>query len=447
MIFMISSTNLVVELGIVMLVLLGWQFAVAEFVGGPVMIVLLALVGTTVFSAPLVLAARARLRDRSDDVGDEEMATSPDHSPRTLTGWSNASSYALADATMLRTRTVHWLPGGGLPRGDGAHLVVGRRVLARPRRLDHSRECLGGATDRRRQLGLLGGQRAPRRRPMARRHLLRRGDRLRLRRPHRDAAHSHLPQVLRARTDHSLVLTFYAVMVVAGLVTEGLFQRSSEPCRPVGSCTWALNGHRGITRRILNIVLPSLLALVVWSLARRRHRLGEASGYAIDPVCRMQVRIADAPARVTIEGQTFYFCADRCRERFLAARDNDALPPATPSTAPESPVTAITLRPRHEVTASTTTVAVDYIDPICGMHVSPESAAAQRRVGDEDIYFCAVGCATRFDEQRAVDYIDPICGMHVSPESAAAQRRVDDEDIYFCAVGCATRFDEQRHTL
>jgi len=39
MVFMFASTNLVIELGIVMLILLGWQFAVAEFVGGPIMIV------------------------------------------------------------------------------------------------------------------------------------------------------------------------------------------------------------------------------------------------------------------------------------------------------------------------------------------------------------------------------------------------------------------------
>ena len=49
---MISSTNLVVELGIVMLVLLGWQFAVAEFVGGPVMITLLALIAAVSASSP-----------------------------------------------------------------------------------------------------------------------------------------------------------------------------------------------------------------------------------------------------------------------------------------------------------------------------------------------------------------------------------------------------------
>ena len=41
MVFQFASTNLVFELGILMALLLGWQFTLAEFVGGPVMIVLL----------------------------------------------------------------------------------------------------------------------------------------------------------------------------------------------------------------------------------------------------------------------------------------------------------------------------------------------------------------------------------------------------------------------
>jgi uncharacterized membrane protein YraQ (UPF0718 family) len=41
--FEIASTNLVVELGIVLAVLMGWQFTAAEFVGGPLMIVVVAL--------------------------------------------------------------------------------------------------------------------------------------------------------------------------------------------------------------------------------------------------------------------------------------------------------------------------------------------------------------------------------------------------------------------
>src|SRR5947209_9860714 len=41
--FQFAATNLVVELGIIMALLLGWQFVLGEFLGGPLMIVFLAL--------------------------------------------------------------------------------------------------------------------------------------------------------------------------------------------------------------------------------------------------------------------------------------------------------------------------------------------------------------------------------------------------------------------
>lgn len=44
MVFEIASTNLVIELGIILIVLLGWQFTAAEFVGGIVMVILIALI-------------------------------------------------------------------------------------------------------------------------------------------------------------------------------------------------------------------------------------------------------------------------------------------------------------------------------------------------------------------------------------------------------------------
>jgi uncharacterized membrane protein YraQ (UPF0718 family) len=41
--FEVAATNLVVELGIILALLLGWQFTLAEFVGGPLMILFIAL--------------------------------------------------------------------------------------------------------------------------------------------------------------------------------------------------------------------------------------------------------------------------------------------------------------------------------------------------------------------------------------------------------------------
>src|SRR5437870_10829500 len=58
MVFMFASTNLVVELGVVLLILMGWQFALAEFIGGPIMIVLFAMVGGYLFHRSAIEAAR-----------------------------------------------------------------------------------------------------------------------------------------------------------------------------------------------------------------------------------------------------------------------------------------------------------------------------------------------------------------------------------------------------
>ena len=60
MAFQFASTNLVFELGIVMGLLLGWEFVAGEFVGGPLMIVLM-VVAFRLFLTPRLLAeARAQ---------------------------------------------------------------------------------------------------------------------------------------------------------------------------------------------------------------------------------------------------------------------------------------------------------------------------------------------------------------------------------------------------
>lgn len=56
--FQVASTNLVVELGVVLALLLGWRFTAAEFVGGPVMIVVLAVLFRRVLRPRVVQAAR-----------------------------------------------------------------------------------------------------------------------------------------------------------------------------------------------------------------------------------------------------------------------------------------------------------------------------------------------------------------------------------------------------
>jgi uncharacterized membrane protein YraQ (UPF0718 family) len=60
MAFEFASTNLVFELGLSLIVLMGWRFAAAEFVGGPIMIVLLVMLLNLFFGKRLVDAARGQ---------------------------------------------------------------------------------------------------------------------------------------------------------------------------------------------------------------------------------------------------------------------------------------------------------------------------------------------------------------------------------------------------
>jgi len=60
MAFEIASTNLVIELGVILALLMGWQFTLAEFTGGPVMIVLLAVLFRLLLRERLLGEARVQ---------------------------------------------------------------------------------------------------------------------------------------------------------------------------------------------------------------------------------------------------------------------------------------------------------------------------------------------------------------------------------------------------
>jgi len=58
MAFEVASTNLVIELGVILALLMGWQFTLAEFTGGPLMIVFLAVLFRVFLRDRLLVKAR-----------------------------------------------------------------------------------------------------------------------------------------------------------------------------------------------------------------------------------------------------------------------------------------------------------------------------------------------------------------------------------------------------
>ena len=102
-------------------------------------------------------------------------------------------------------------------------------------------------------------------------------------------------------------------MSLAGLAVEYLFRavRIPEPGRP------NMVVHTGFQwnyTTILNIVALLGFAVLYWVY---RHRDTGGGRYAKDPMCGMQVEIANAPAvRTTDAGERVYFCSDHCAHRF-----------------------------------------------------------------------------------------------------------------------------------
>src|ERR1700751_2377483 len=59
--FLFSSTNLVIELGLILYVLMGWQFAAAEWIGGVLLVAIMSLMVKLTYPAKLVEEARAHV--------------------------------------------------------------------------------------------------------------------------------------------------------------------------------------------------------------------------------------------------------------------------------------------------------------------------------------------------------------------------------------------------
>jgi uncharacterized protein len=105
MAFQFASTNLVIELGIIMALILGWQFTLGEFIGGPLMIVLLAMLFRLFLSQRLVGEAREQaargLRGRMQGHAEMDMSVQEQGSLwqrlRSPQGFTATASYFVMD--------------------------------------------------------------------------------------------------------------------------------------------------------------------------------------------------------------------------------------------------------------------------------------------------------------------------------------------------------------
>lgn len=371
MVFMFASTNLVIELGIVLVVLIGWQFVAAEFIGGVIMIVLLASVGA------LWLRGRHLAFDDQDVHGHEhgpgEVAgSSQAFRVRSLNGWSDAAGYTISDISMLRKEmAIGFVVAGFLSvlvpvdawssfflHGHGWWTSV-ENVVVGPLVALVSFVCSVGNV------------------PLAA-ALWKGGSSFGGVVSFIFADLITLPLLAVYRKQYGLGIAlrmlggFWVIMSAAGLATEALFRAAGwvPTSRPtvVSADTLGLN----YTTILDVLALCGLSALYI--LYRRRASLGGDGEYAKDPVCGMQVERRNAPATLLVARERYYFCSERCRDRYAASSKG-----------------------AQRLDADTTGLR----DPICGMQVDPSSAPAHRVGPDGEVWFCSAGCAEEFDRQGA----------------------------------------------
>jgi uncharacterized membrane protein YraQ (UPF0718 family) len=122
MAFEVASTNLVAELGIILALLIGWQFTLGEFIGGPLMIVFLAIFFRRFLRPSLIEEARRQaergLRGSMEGHAEMDMAVTDGSLLRRIVspaGFTAASHYFVMDwAAIWKDIVVGLLIAGAL---------------------------------------------------------------------------------------------------------------------------------------------------------------------------------------------------------------------------------------------------------------------------------------------------------------------------------------------
>ena len=113
----------------------------------------------------------------------------------------------------------------------------------------------------------------------------------------------------------------------------------------------------------------------------------------IDPICGMAVDPATAAGSFKHEGTTYYFCSKGCLQEFITKTQG----------VPASGFDGIGRKSKETVEHGEmkATRASEFIDPVCGMSVVPETAAGKYDFDSKTYYFCSPGCLNKFKQNPA----------------------------------------------
>jgi uncharacterized membrane protein YraQ (UPF0718 family)/YHS domain-containing protein len=308
--FQFASTNLVWELGLVLWILLGWQFTVAEYIGGIVMIVLMAA-ALRLFVSPR-LEEQARSHAQQADTGHQHHAAGRQRSWReritSPSAWSDVAHNFRGDWQMLwKEITIGFLLAGfiGLLGDD---FFNGLFVKDAPPALETIENVLVGPI-----IAVLSFVCSIGNVPLA--AVLWSGgisfagvmafifaDLIVL--PIISAYRKYYGWQFALR----ITALMFVTMVIAALIVDGLFSAAGLIPTTRPSRDEIFGSVEVDYKLFLNIAGLVVFVALFWLTARRG---------ATDPVCGMKVDRATA-VRKDLGGEVFYFCSDHCLHAFEA---------------------------------------------------------------------------------------------------------------------------------
>ncbi|HEV2028102.1 MAG TPA: permease [Candidatus Dormibacteraeota bacterium] len=204
-----------------------------------------------------------------------------------------------------------------------------------------------------------------------------------------------------------LLAVSYVAMALAGFVIGGAFQLLGLAPTNHHITVFETQPTWNYTS-VLDIAFLLLMAVLAWRfvttggvemLRAHSHRPDEHATVAQDPVCGMIVDPATAKESVEYAGATYYFCSASCRSAFdkdparsVAQKVHSGH--ADAGNVGQSHMPAAMQGGEMEEPRTT-------IDPVCGMTVDPDKTDYTSVEKGETYYFCSAGCKESFDKDPA----------------------------------------------
>ena len=412
-IFEFASTNLVFELGLVLLILLGWQFVAAEFAGGLLMAVLLWIIFKVSLRARMVEQARRQAEkgvfgSTHEAHGEMDVSITDGpllsrlFSPRAFTAIShafymdlNALYVDLGLGFLIAGALAAWVPNSWWQ----ALFLTNHPVLNEfwgpfigPVISMLSFVCSVGNVPLAVVLwnggisfgGVISFIFA-------------------------DLIILPILNIYRkyygGRTSLYLLAVSYVAMALAGLLVGLAFKALGlEPANH--NLTIFETQPSWNYTSFLDIAFLGLMAVMAWrfvttggvEMLRAHSRRPNAGARLVqDPVCGMTIDSTTAAESVKFDGETYFFCSSRCRSEFERdpARHAGQLVHAAAGHS----------TPAHSHEGGEMASEATATDPVCGMTVDTATAEYRSFRDGKAYYFCSAGCKQTFDRDPA-RYID-----------------------------------------